>query len=531
MIAKKFSMEDSRKSNFRSLSNYITSNQQKAHRVLNVAVTNCSSDEVKWAVLEIMAVQQANTRAQSDKTYHLMVSLPHGEKPDVTTLLKIEDEYCKGLGFAEHQRISAIHEDTDHLHIHIAINKIHPQKLTIKEPYYDYLKLGEISQELEITHKLTPTNHERKQTSSQARAVDMEKYSGQESLMNWIKRECGPELEQVGTWHDLHAVAAQHNLEVKQRTTGLVFVSLESGIMVKGSSVSRKLSKGALQKRLGEFEEKAIAEDNVQLRKSYSKPPVIPPDKGLFGSYKFEQGRLKCKRAEALAISRAEKNSKIAKLKEKKRLIRQRLKGLGLGKQKNYAKLQKKIDLEIKKLQQHYKAKRASIHKATKPATWTDWLKMQAKARNLAAIAELRKEGSAALRGNQIHYTAPVALPFNIDNVTKKGTINYLCVGGMVAKDNGESLTLTNNNNDDLLAILKIMADSQQNINATGSREFRNQIVTLVADNNLPLTLIDPVLQNRHISRSQFHAVAQKTLSSQMQSVPVRPRKDKGLSR
>ncbi len=31
------------------------------------------------------------------------------------------------MGYADHQRVSAVHYDTDNVHIHIAINKIHPQ--------------------------------------------------------------------------------------------------------------------------------------------------------------------------------------------------------------------------------------------------------------------------------------------------------------------------------------------------------------------------------------------------------------------
>lgn len=30
------------------------------------------------------------------------------------------------LGFAEHQRISAVHQNTENWHLHVAINKVHP---------------------------------------------------------------------------------------------------------------------------------------------------------------------------------------------------------------------------------------------------------------------------------------------------------------------------------------------------------------------------------------------------------------------
>ena len=67
-----------------------------------------------------------NVRAKGDKTYHLVVSFPPGEHPTADQLRDIEDELCAAIGLADHQRISAVHTDTDHLHIHVAISKIHP---------------------------------------------------------------------------------------------------------------------------------------------------------------------------------------------------------------------------------------------------------------------------------------------------------------------------------------------------------------------------------------------------------------------
>jgi hypothetical protein len=34
--------------------------------------------------------------------------------------------------------VSVVHHDTDNVHIHVAINKIHPTTLTLHNPGYDY---------------------------------------------------------------------------------------------------------------------------------------------------------------------------------------------------------------------------------------------------------------------------------------------------------------------------------------------------------------------------------------------------------
>ena len=93
------------------------------------------------AVREIAATQWLNTRAKSPRTYHLIISLKDGANPDAQTLRMIEERFCKALGYAEHQRVSVVHHDTDNVHIHVAINKIHPTTFTLHNPGCDYKTL------------------------------------------------------------------------------------------------------------------------------------------------------------------------------------------------------------------------------------------------------------------------------------------------------------------------------------------------------------------------------------------------------
>jgi hypothetical protein len=37
--------------------------------------------------------------------------------------------------------VSVVHHDTDNVHIHVAINKIHPRTLTLHDPIRDYITL------------------------------------------------------------------------------------------------------------------------------------------------------------------------------------------------------------------------------------------------------------------------------------------------------------------------------------------------------------------------------------------------------
>ncbi|EHC5138818.1 relaxase/mobilization nuclease domain-containing protein [Escherichia coli] len=131
----------------------------EGEKVASYRVTNCGTDDPADAAILIQATQAANTRSKAEKTYHFVYSFPPGEQPDLETLHAIEDELCAAIGLDEHQRVSAVHIDTDNLHVHVAINKIHPTGLQNIEPYYDQFRLMEACERLEVEHGLQTTFH------------------------------------------------------------------------------------------------------------------------------------------------------------------------------------------------------------------------------------------------------------------------------------------------------------------------------------------------------------------------------------
>lgn len=135
------------------------SHASTGERVGSYRVTNCGTEDPAAATILIMGTQAANKTSKKDKTYHLVYAFPPGENPPLDVLHKIEDELCESIGLADHQRISAVHLDTDHLHVHVAINKVHPTGFQNIEPYYDQKRLMEACERLEEKYGLQRTNH------------------------------------------------------------------------------------------------------------------------------------------------------------------------------------------------------------------------------------------------------------------------------------------------------------------------------------------------------------------------------------
>jgi hypothetical protein len=185
---------------------YITSTQGKNHRVGEVFITNCVCDTPMLAAQEMLARQLNNTRSKDEKTYHLLVSFKFGEQPTSEILRKIEAALCAKLGFGQHQRVAAVHRDTDHVHMHVAINKIHPKKLTIHTPYHDFDALAKACVEIEQKLGIGRDNHEPSgKTKGERQAKDIEALTGSESLHTWIHREAFEKLQAATSWDALHA--------------------------------------------------------------------------------------------------------------------------------------------------------------------------------------------------------------------------------------------------------------------------------------------------------------------------------------
>lgn len=531
MIAKRIPINSIKKSSFTRLVDYLLNRQGKTERVGKVAVANCGSDDPIWAAMEVKATQAQNTRAESDKTYHLMVSFRPGESPSPEILENIEERICKGLGFEEHQRISVVHHDTDNLHVHIAVNKIHPLRHTIHEPYYDHKKLGELCAALELEYGLERDNHTAKKTAGQGRAADMENAAGVESLIGWIRRECLPEMEAARSWEELHKTLADNGLEIRRRGNGLVMVD-RSGTAVKASSVSRACSKDAMEARLGPFQP-FLGETLDQPRRCcYEKKPVrIRVDATeLYAEYQAEQRGSLDGRAAEWKAAREKKDRRVEAAKRSGRLKRATLKLTkgGLGKRVLYGLIGRRLKAEIQKIREEYIAERKAIYEKYKRRAWNDWLKAKAEQGRGDALEALRaREVRACLKGDAVSSSsAPKSqgapLGAVVECATKKGTLIYRLKDAVV-RDDGKFLQVARGaGREGLEAVLRAAMERYgESIAVNGSVEFKARVAMAAAEARLKIRFDDPELEKRRLAmmagRAPSEASADKYIEERNQ--------------
>lgn len=502
MIGKHVAMNSQAKSDFAGLVAYITDSQGKEHRLDIVTVTNCLSETVEAATEEILATQGMNKRATGDKTYHLLLSFRAGESPDPQVIKDIEERVCASLGFAGHQRISAVHNDTDNLHIHIAINKIHPEKHTMQEPYKAYKTLAEICEKLEIEYGLERDNHTPRHSLSEGKVNDMERHSGIESLSSWIKRECLSDMQAAKSWEQLHEVMQANGLSITPRGNGLVIESIGNGVTVKPSTVSRDLSRGALEKRLGEYQVSQHAP--IKAERAYTEKPIELKGVNtveLYAQYQQSQAQNKTNQSKALIALRGLKASKINDAKASNKLRRQAIKLMGgspLAKRILYAQASSALKRQIQEINADAKAETAKIYKNNRRETWADWLKSEGLKGNDEAIAALRARG-AINNKNTLQGVGPKSKTKSErrkkDGLTKKGT--FVLRGKGAIKDDGQRLRLQEKaDRETFKEALALAAEKYGNrITVTGSALFKAQTVQAAVESKIQISFADPVLE------------------------------------
>ena len=498
-------MRSVKKSDFAGLAEYITDEQGKTERVGLCTTTNCDADTMTSVIGEVLATQRLNTRATGDKTYHLLVSFRPGENPDAKVLKSIEERICSGLGYGEHQRVSVVHHDTDNFHIHIAINKIHPTRLTMQEPYRAYQTLAELCCVLERDYGLESDNHQSRRTTAEGRAADMERHSGIESLLSWIRRECLEKIREAQSWSELHQVLHENGLELRERGNGLT-IEANNGTMVKASTVARDISKAKLEDRLGPFEE-SVGRTGKK-KKEYQKRPVRMRINTveLYAKYKSEILNLSASGRRELEKIRHQKSRKIESAKRANRLLRLTIK-LMKGrpvKKLLYAKAHKKLRSEIESINNQYQKERQALKNTYQRRTWADWLKKKALVGDTEALAALRaREAAQGLKGNTIQgeekglnskHTAVV------DNITKKGTIIFHS-GKSAVRDDGNKLQVSRKATKESLreALQLAIARYGNRITVNGTASFKELISQTAAAFKLPLTFAAPSLEKRRL--------------------------------
>ena len=511
MIARRISMNSSSKSNIRRLVAYLTDTLGIAERVQEVRITGCESESTEWAALEMQAVQKMNHRARGDRTYHLMLSF-HEDFLNKDVLKKIEDIFCEKLGYGEHQRVSVVHGDTDNLHLHIAINKIHPQALTLHEPFYDHKILAQVCGQVEKTFQLKPDNHVFRAKSRETSAVNMERAGDLESLTGWIQRNCMKQMEEIDSWKALHDILSKHGLALHPRGNGFVISS--GRFHVKASSVSRTLSKANLEKRLGTFQP---ARAGQKVERSYCRKPLTeaPMAKVLWEEYQEWVSDNMGKRQEVLAAIRSRRDAELEAAQKsfdtRSMIIKNMTEGAVL-KRILYSQHRARLERKVKEIRERYLNDRQEARQEYPHFSWNAWVERKARSGDSKALeimrARARKGGT--VRGNFLSGTSRDM--GSSGGVSKKVTRKGSCIHESGLRETEKEIYLPKNAKDTLVeeALLLATQKFEGSVDVHGSAEFWGKVARVAGERRLSVSFANPGLEKRRVEVLQRHEMSHR---------------------
>ena len=202
-----------------------------------------------------------------DALCHYELSWPPGERPTQPQWTDCALHTLRELGYQDHQYMVVAHDDKKHFHIHIMVNKVHPETFKAHTPYRNWLTLDAAMRVLEAkygwTHTAGPTrwDEQSKQAVRASRsernalhtagqqpkgaAAQFEHYHDEESLQTYVCREVAPHVRTLLTrqnvrWETLHTFLAKYHLRVeKGESGGYTVLATDHNIRVKASDVFR----------------------------------------------------------------------------------------------------------------------------------------------------------------------------------------------------------------------------------------------------------------------------------------------------
>jgi Relaxase/Mobilisation nuclease domain/Large polyvalent protein-associated domain 7 len=483
---------------------YILNGSGAAGRVGAVRITNCASVSPSLALKEILATQALNKRSRSDRTYHLVVSFEPGERPTESQLQDIEDTLCEAIGLGAHQRISAVHTDRAHLHLHIAINKVAPSTRRCVEPFYDKRKLMAACEALEKKHGLAQTNHGRSKAGGpKGKPADLEAHAAEASFLSFVKDKIEAQLLEAlngkTNWSEVHALLAKEGLILKRRGAGLIIADAKTSLAVKASSVNPAFSMKELTGRLGPFEGARPPASCT----AYGRAP-LPRQKAqaLYAAYVFQRKEGLEALKKARQASAAARNSIYDGFAEYLKDVKRS--GLtGSGKRARRRELRSLRSQALAALDAKAKKQRAEIESAY-TFSWIGFLEGQALAGDMTALEALRRSKNpnaaaavAFLSAADPSHARTILLKDANPQIREGGHVRYQCADGGALTDEAARVRVDKTSYQAGFLALSLAAErfSGQALLIEGTEAFKRQATQIAAALNLPLTFGDSALE------------------------------------
>ena len=243
---------------FAALARYLVRGRsgQETARVAWTAGRNLGLDDPELAAALMQATADQNVRIEVP-VYHLTINFDPADPVTHAQMQAVADRVLRDLGLAEHQALLVAHQDRAHPHVHIMVNRVHPETGVAWERWRDRPRIERTLRELEralglreVAGRLYQLDGQEPPepallTSGERRQAER---TGEPALPDRVRAHL-PELRAARSWAELEEQLAAHSLQLERKGQGLVIT--DGTHQVKASRVARDLSLRRLEERFG----------------------------------------------------------------------------------------------------------------------------------------------------------------------------------------------------------------------------------------------------------------------------------------
>lgn len=254
-------------SSFSGLADYLTG---RPERVAWTEPRWLLGTDPKEIAREMEAAAGQSSRVEKP-VYHLSISFGAGDHPTREQMREAAERVLDRLGLSEHQAFLVAHNDTDHPHVHIMVNRVHPETGKAWQTRHDYARIEQVLRSLEKEWGLTPVpgHHAREKgapapdrtATRQTGEIRQMRRTGEAPFPDVVRARVGKDIAQAKSWAELMGALRQHGLRVEARGRGAVIT--DGRHYAKASSVDREASLPRLERRFGQTLSGYLAEDRA----------------------------------------------------------------------------------------------------------------------------------------------------------------------------------------------------------------------------------------------------------------------------
>jgi len=453
-------------------------------------------EDAELAVEVMELLQNANVRAKGNKTYHLVISFhPEDRRLNPAELEDVVRRAVGAAGLGERQYIAVRHSEQEHEHLHVAVNKIHPETLKIHHPYQAIHAFQALSSALEEELGLHRVDRTRGRSENH-RARNFEAHRGIESFSRWARRNIGATraLDRIASWAALHEELKDFGVRLVPRGNGLAIVdAARPSLACKASALGRGWSKQRLCERYGDFVPgpgpAEVARDQVQ---AYEEQPLGRAlDDGLWREYREALNAARIHRTELREAMDSKIEAARAAHGQRFKLRHHAIAAMpipGRDKRSLYKTLAFERKLAERRLRATVKSWR-TMRVDTHPGSWKEFLAERAARGDQRALRHLSRQfRGPAIKSRDSRLRALSSR----DRRTSRGAVVHNLGGGARLRESAGSIELLGDPRDDALEQLVRVARERfgpERITVLGPKSIRERLAEMAAERGLEIVL------------------------------------------